>query len=529
MVAVMRITRDICRLFGIGSEAPTVQPQQDMGCVAETPDTMDDVTLSQEPDITGEEDLCEEEKARRRAERRRAKRKRQRERKKLEQVKMPEGTKQDNDEYCFGSEAEEDDSGSEVEEEKREEEEKKEYKAVISDSKDLHNTSPSGAKGPENVTAQCPEEEPEWDVSSAFFANAASHIKPKGWTKLGCRGKENKENEARTKDVNGTDTVTRRSASLTEKGIQFVQEGQYSQAVSMFTEAIRCDPNDYRFFGNRSYCYGCLDQYPQALADAEMSIQLAPTWAKGHFRKGSALMGMKRYSEAEKAMEQVLKFDKDCEEAVNDLFNCKVLQLMELGFDEIHSVSLLERFTTVQAVLASSEALRAVSQNSSLTLPGWVDICQLFTQSPCASLWVGNVCPELTEKHLWDLFKTYGDIDSIRVLHERTCAFVNFKSINMAAEAMEKLNGYNIENNRLVIRYPDRRTQKILPVPLKNSTPASLQTASATGSFSSPRRRGPVNGNECYFWRTTGCHFGEKCRYKHIPEQKGQDRKPWQP
>ena len=35
-----------------------------------------------------------------------------------------------------------------------------------------------------------------------------------------------------------------------------------------------------------------------------------------------------RYSEAERAMEQVLKLDKDCEEAVNDLFNCKVLQLM---------------------------------------------------------------------------------------------------------------------------------------------------------------------------------------------------------
>lgn len=27
-------------------------------------------------------------------------------------------------------------------------------------------------------------------------------------------------------------------------------------------------------------------------------------------------------------MEQVLRLDKDCEEAVNDLFNCKVLQLM---------------------------------------------------------------------------------------------------------------------------------------------------------------------------------------------------------
>lgn len=48
-------------------------------------------------------------------------------------------------------------------------------------------------------------------------------------------------------------------------------------------------------------------------------------------------------------------------------------------------------------------------------------------------------------------------------------------------------------------------------------------------SLFSPRRRGPVNGDECYFWRTTGCHFGDKCRYKHIPDQKGKDRKPWQP
>lgn len=41
-------------------------------------------------------------------------------------------------------------------------------------------------------------QEPEWDVSSAFFANAASHIRPKG---SGRKSKENKENEAR-REVN---------------------------------------------------------------------------------------------------------------------------------------------------------------------------------------------------------------------------------------------------------------------------------------------------------------------------------------
>lgn len=45
----------------------------------------------------------------------------------------------------------------------------------------------------------CVPQEPEWDVSSAFFANAASHIKPKG---SGRKSKENKENEAK-REVSG--------------------------------------------------------------------------------------------------------------------------------------------------------------------------------------------------------------------------------------------------------------------------------------------------------------------------------------
>lgn len=31
---------------------------------------------------------------------------------------------------------------------------------------------------------------------------------------------------------------------------------------------------------------------------------------------------------------------------------------------------------------------------------------------------------------------------------------------------------------------------------------------------------GPVNGNECYFWRTTGCVYGDNCLFKPIKENK---------
>ncbi|KAL4641053.1 hsp70-Hsp90 organizing protein 1-like isoform X3, partial [Arapaima gigas] len=346
-------------------------------------------------------------------------------------------------------------------------------------------------------------QELEWDVSSAFVANAASHIKPKENTKLGHQSRENIENQAGTKQVSDRDP---RCIQLEKKGIKLAQEGHYVEAIKMFTEAIKCNPTDYRFFGNRSYCYECLEQYSSALIDAQTSIQLAPKWAKGHFRRGRALIGLKRYKEAAAAMEQVLKLDKDCKEAVTEIQNCKVLQLMERGFDETNSMLLLEKFSTVQAVLTSPEAAKGK--------------CISRQQTPCSSLWVGNVTAELTDKHLWDLFQEFGEIESIRVLHERFCAFVNFKDASMAAQALEKVHGLKVENTKLVVRYPDRRVQRTLVLP-SMLAPSGAQQAESAGT----RRRGPVNGDECYFWRTTGCLFGDKCRYKHIPEHCGRDRK----
>ncbi|KAM6972537.1 uncharacterized protein FYW47_004694 [Aplochiton taeniatus] len=361
--------------------------------------------------------------------------------------------------------------------------------------------------------------EPEWDVSSAFVANAASHIRPKGSKgRTQPSYRENKENEGRNCQVDSSDPKKRKGASLTEQGIGLFEQGQYTQAVDMFTAAILCDPKDHRFFGNRSYCYWCLESYPLALSDAQKSIQLAPDWPKGYFRKGSALMGLKRYEEAERAMEQVLKLDKDCGEATSELFNCRVLQLMELGFEEVQSILLLEKFQTVQAALASPEAVKGRKGPAA-----WGLICYSSSRSPCPSLWVGNVTVDLTEKHLWDLFKTCGEIESMRVLHERYCAFVNFKNAAMAAKALERLQGVELESTRLVIRYPDRWMQR---------TPPSLQSASGPQSGpanTGPRQMAPINGNECYFWRTTGCLYGDKCRFKHIPDQRRKDKKPWQP
>ncbi len=43
------------------------------------------------------------------------------------------------------------------------------------------------------------------------------------------------------------------------------------------------------------------------------------------------------------------------------------------------------------------------------------------------------------------------------------------------------LQGYCIENTRLVVRYPDRRAQRVFPIPLKTCLPVTQQAGAAAG------------------------------------------------
>ncbi|KAL1005715.1 hypothetical protein UPYG_G00063080 [Umbra pygmaea] len=502
MVELMKFTRGICRLLGIGGDGPG--EQLDMDCAGGSGGDPAPGIGEAQP---AEEGLSEERKVRRRAERRRAKRKQQKERKKREKEKDTRLQERGG-------------SGSESESEKEEvEKEEVESDVPVPRNKRSSPLAASGDNGNHPAHLRTPEEEPEWDVSSAFVANAASHIRPKARSRTGHASRENKENEARTSEVESSESDKIEGASLTEKGIALFKQGLYSEAVDMFSEAIRCDPNDHRFFGNRSYCYWCLELYSSALADAEKSIQLAPDWPKGYFRKGSALMGLKRYAEAEKDMLQVLTLDQNCEVASTELLNCKVLQLMDLGFEEVQSVQLLEKFGTVQAAAVSSQPAKVVDFSSPQDSSG----------APCPSLWVGNITTDLTEERLWELFETCGEIESIRVLHERFCAFVNFKNANMAARALERLQGVELETTRLVIRYPDRWVQRTPSLPQRSNVTTVNNTSGSQNTCTGPSRMAPVNGDECFFWRTTGCMYGDKCRFKHKHDQRGRDRKPWQP
>lgn len=173
------------------------------------------------------------------------------------------------------------------------------------------------------------------------------------------------------------------------------------------------------------------------------------------------------------------------------------------------------------------------------------------------SLWIGNVDPSVTEEILIEMFSSYGQLANVRCLPDKYCAFVNFKSKEDAHRAMQALQGKYLEGQRLLIKYPDNPNTVLLsslvskkptnldkkvqnsaqlesskkPQPNnKNQTTSgdlSTKNSSNVDNQNGMKLSGPVNGNECYFWRTTGCLYADKCRYEHIKKNKGIDKKPW--
>eukprot|EP00116_Pleurobrachia_bachei_P000591 sb/3460853/ len=124
-----------------------------------------------------------------------------------------------------------------------------------------------------------------------------------------------------------------KSQEHARKGNEFAQTGRIHNAIEEYTKAIGLNKIDHRCYGNRSYCYHSLKRFQEAMEDAISAIKLVPNEPKGYFRKAKALCGLKRFSEAENALKKILELDPDCSEASHELFEVRLLQLQDFGFD----------------------------------------------------------------------------------------------------------------------------------------------------------------------------------------------------
>ncbi|RZC70728.1 hypothetical protein C5167_033880 [Papaver somniferum] len=122
---------------------------------------------------------------------------------------------------------------------------------------------------------------------------------------------------ARKKKPEGSEKVIQEKMN----GAEAFQERQYSLAALWYSKALEIAPTDATLLSNRSACYACMQDGPEALKDATECISLRPDWPKAHYRAGVALKILKRYGEAADAFYKGLTLDpenKELEDAFRD-------------------------------------------------------------------------------------------------------------------------------------------------------------------------------------------------------------------
>jgi len=89
---------------------------------------------------------------------------------------------------------------------------------------------------------------------------------------------------------------------LKNKANKFYGSQELKEALQWYNKAFEKDPNDHLVLCNRSITHLKLGNHREALEDADLAVALRPDYAKGHFRRGTALKMLGNHEEAFKAV-----------------------------------------------------------------------------------------------------------------------------------------------------------------------------------------------------------------------------------
>ncbi|XP_069676351.1 stress-induced-phosphoprotein 1 [Periplaneta americana] len=107
-----------------------------------------------------------------------------------------------------------------------------------------------------------------------------------------------------------------------EKGNELFKNGDYATAMKHYTEAIKRNPDDPKYYSNRAACYTKLAAFDLGLKDCEKCVELDPKFIKGWIRKGKILQGMQQHSKAISAYQKALELDSTNAEALEGYRSC---------------------------------------------------------------------------------------------------------------------------------------------------------------------------------------------------------------
>lgn len=109
-------------------------------------------------------------------------------------------------------------------------------------------------------------------------------------------------------------------------------------------------------------------------------------------------------------------------------------------------------------------------------------------------LYVGNLTYSVNEGNLRELFGTYGEIESVKVIEQKGFAFVEMGTVEQAQAAMDALNGTDYEGRTL--RIDEARPMQ--PRRDFGSNSGSFGGNRSSGGYGGNRSSGGYGGNRRY-------------------------------
>mmetsp|Transcript_72 Transcript_72/g.148 ORF Transcript_72/g.148 Transcript_72/m.148 type:complete len:436 (+) Transcript_72:49-1356(+) len=123
-------------------------------------------------------------------------------------------------------------------------------------------------------------------------------------------GKEKeKEGEKEVVEKVVTEEDKAKAAGLKNQGNEKLQQGNFSEAVQLYSEAIGLVPSESIYYCNRAAALTHLQQHEKALEDCQKAIQIQPGYSKAHSRMGLAYFNLGKYQQSVESYKKALEFD----------------------------------------------------------------------------------------------------------------------------------------------------------------------------------------------------------------------------
>jgi len=100
-----------------------------------------------------------------------------------------------------------------------------------------------------------------------------------------------------------------KSAEAKSKGNELFRKGEYAEALKMYAEAIKRNPDDPKVWNNRAACYQKLYELRLGIKDSEKAVELDPNYVKGWSRLGQMYYGVKDLVKAKRAFQRMQEIE----------------------------------------------------------------------------------------------------------------------------------------------------------------------------------------------------------------------------